>query len=124
LDSFELVKRTGRLAEEKKGKDIVILQLTGITDIADYFLIVSGKNERHVKTIAEHILEDMEKIGVRPYSTEGLDNGRWVIIDCFSVVVHVFLESLRELYDLENLWFEAKRITIGAEKARKGVRNG
>ena len=124
MNAFELAKKTGKFAEEKKGKDIVILELTGITDIADYFLIVSGKNERHVKTIAEHILHKMKTMGLNPYSTEGLENGRWVIIDCASLVTHVFLESLREFYDLENVWFEAKRLTMGAEKTRKGVRNG
>lgn len=124
MDPLEIVKRTGKLAEEKKAKDIVIMELVGITDIADYFLIVSGRNERHVKTIAEHILDSMEIIGIRPFSTEGLENGRWVIIDYQNVVIHVFLQSLREFYDIENLWFEAKKRRMGKEKTAKGVTDG
>ncbi len=124
MDPFEIAKRTGKLAEEKKARDIVILELAGLTDIADYFLIVSGRNERHVKTIAGHILESMELMGVRPYSTEGFENGRWVIIDYQTVVVHVFLQPIRELYDLESLWFDAKRHTLGSEKTLKGVKDG
>lgn len=124
MDPLEIVKRTGKLAEEKKAKDIVIMELVGITDIADYFLIVSGRNERHVKTIAEHILDSMEIIGIRPFSTEGLENGRWVIIDYHNVVIHVFLQSLREFYDIENLWFEAKKRRMGKEKTAKGVTDG
>ncbi|MCX7858012.1 MAG: ribosome silencing factor [Deltaproteobacteria bacterium] len=120
MDSLEIVKKAGKLADEKKGKDIVILELTGITDIADFFLIISGQNERHVKTIAEHILNSMESGGIRPYSIEGFENGRWVIIDYNTVVVHVFLQSLRELYDLESLWFEAKKRVLHKQKTSKG----
>lgn len=124
MDPFEFAKTTGKLAEEKKAKDIIILELIGITDIADYFLIASGRNEKHVKTIAEYILESMENMGVKPYSTEGIENGRWVIIDYQLVVVHIFLNQLRELYDLENLWFEAKKFRIGEEKTQRRVKDG
>ena len=63
-------------------------------------------------------------MGVRPYSLEGYDQGRWVIIDYQNVIVHVFLEPLRELYDLESLWIEAKRYTINRENKRLEVENG
>ena len=102
----------GRYADEKKGRDIAVIELTGLTDIADYFVIVSGTSERHVKTIAEHIEKSMKDGGVKPYSMEGHDLGRWVIIDYQNVIVHVFLEQLRELYDLESLWIEAKKFRI------------
>lgn len=100
---------SGRLAADKKARDVLVLELKGLTDIADFFVLASGTSERHVKTISEGIELGMKGKGVVPHSIEGYDEGRWVIIDYGDVMIHVFLESLRELYDLESLWIEAKR---------------
>jgi ribosome-associated protein len=99
----------GRLALEKKARDVVVLELVGLTDMTDFFVLTSGSSERHVKTIADAVEQGMKAHGVLPLSTEGYDEGRWVVIDYGDVVVHVFLDELRELYDLESLWIEAKR---------------
>jgi ribosome-associated protein len=90
----------------------VILELSGLTDIADFFVVATGTSERHVKTIADGVEHGMKEKGTLPLSTEGYDEGRWIIMDYGDVVVHVFLEELRELYDLESLWIEAKRQTM------------
>lgn len=125
MDTIEKVKTCGRYAEEKKAKDILMLELAGLTDIADYFLLANGTNERHVKTISEHIETSMKGKGVKPYSVEGGSDGRWVIIDYRDVIVHIFLEPLRELYDLESLWIEAKRHRVEREnKSKVGVEHG
>jgi len=102
----------GKLALEKKAKDVVVLNLTGLTDIADYFLITGGSSERHVKTISDAIEMGMKANDIRPLSIEGYDDGRWIIMDYGHTIVHVFLDELRELYDLESLWIEAKRQTL------------
>jgi ribosome-associated protein len=99
-------------ALEKKARDVVALHLAGLTDIADYFVLASGGSERHVRTISDAVEHDMKEKGIVPLSTEGREEGRWVIIDYGDVVIHVFLESLRELYDLESLWIEAKRYVV------------
>lgn len=112
MEILEKVKLCGRFAGEKKAKDILILELKGLTDIADYFLLASGTSERHVKTIAEYIEASMKDEGIKHLYTEGYKEGRWVIIDYNDFVVHIFLEELRELYDLESLWIEAKQIKI------------
>ena len=112
METKELADECGRSALEKKAGDVVVMELSGLTDIADYFVLASGTSERHVLTVAEAIEHDMKEKGITPFSTEGFDTGRWVIIDYGNVVVHVFLESLRELYDLENLWIEAKRYVM------------
>ncbi len=112
MDTKDKADVAGRLALEKKAGDVVVLDLSGLTDIADYFVIASGTSERHVKTISEAIEHEVKEKGIAPLSTEGHEEGRWVIIDYGDVVVHVFLESLRELYDLENLWIEAKRYVM------------
>ena len=109
MDTFEKAKTCARFTDEKKGNDIVVLELIGLTDIADYFVLASAMSERHVRTIAEAVEVGMKEIGIKPFSLEGYDEGRWVIIDYQNVIVHVFIESLRELYDLESLWIEAKR---------------
>jgi ribosome-associated protein len=112
VETKELADACGRSALGKKAGDVVVLHLSGLTDIADYFVLASGTSERHVLTISEAIEHDMKEKGITPFSTEGYKEGRWVIIDYGDVVIHVFLESLRELYDLENLWIEAKRYVM------------
>jgi len=109
MDTFEKAQACARLADEKKAKDIVMLELIGLTDIADYFVLATGTSERHVRTIAEAVEVGMKEVGVKPFSLEGYDEGRWVIIDYQNVIIHIFIESLRELYDLESLWIEGKR---------------
>jgi len=94
---------------EKKATNVVFIELSGLTDIADYFLIANGTSERHVKTISDGIEQGMKEQGLRPTSIEGYNEGRWIIIDYGHTIVHVFLEELRDLYDLESLWIEAKR---------------
>ena len=111
----ELAETLGRLADDKKAADIVVMDLEGLTDIADYFVIAGGTSERHVRTIADGIREGMKESKVRPAASEGYDEGRWVILDFQSVIVHIFLGSLRELYDLESLWLEAKKYRIKKE---------
>jgi ribosome-associated protein len=123
MEAFEKVKTCGVLAEEKKAKDVVIMKLDDLTDIADYFLVASGTSERHVSTIADSVETGMKERGVKPYSVEGNRDGRWVIIDYQNVIVHIFLEQLRELYDLESLWIEAKKFRIENEKKYSGVEN-
>jgi ribosome-associated protein len=120
MEVFEKAKTCGILAEEKKAKDVVIMKLDDLTDIADYFLVASGAGERQVRTIADNIETGMKERGIKAYSVEGHREGRWVIIDYRDVIVHIFLEQLRELYDLESLWIEAKRYRVEKEKVLRG----
>jgi len=123
MEAFEKVKICGMLAEEKKAQDVVIMKLDDLTDIADYFLVASGTSERHVRTIADSVEMGMKERGVKPYSVEGHRDGRWIIIDYQNIIVHIFLEQLRELYDLESLWIEAKKFRIENEKKHLEVEN-
>jgi ribosome-associated protein len=124
METLEKAQACAQFSDEKKAKDIVVLELMGLTDIADYFVLASGTSERHVKTIAEAVETGMKGIDVKPFSLEGYDEGRWVIIDYQNVIVHVFIESLRELYDLESLWIEAKRYKFDKGNKLLGVENG
>jgi ribosome-associated protein len=115
METIDRVKMCSKYAEEKKANDVLMLELKGLTDIADYFVLANGTSERHVKTISEHIETSMKNDGIKPYSVEGYNDGRWIIIDYRDVIVHIFLEPLRELYDLESLWIEAKRQRLEKE---------
>jgi len=123
MKTADIVRTCGKLADDKKALDVVIMDLSGLTDIADHFVIAGGTSERHVRTVADGIREGMKEEGVRPMAVEGYDEGRWVILDYQSVIVHIFLESLRELYDLESLWIEAKRHRVKKENNNIEVGN-
>ena len=123
MKALEKVKICGMLAEEKKAQDVVIMELNDLTDVADYFLVASGTSERQVRTIADSVEAGMKERGVKPYSVEGNRDGRWVIIDYQNVIVHIFLEQLRDLYDLESLWIEAKKFRIENEKKHLEVKD-
>jgi len=99
--------RAVELALERKGRDVVVLDLRGLSSATDYFLIVSGTSDIHVRSVAEHIVEEMKKDDVRPGHVEGLRGGRWVLLDYIDFVVHVFHPAVREFYQLERLWGDA-----------------
>ncbi len=109
MEAQDKARECGRLALEKKANDVLVIDLAGLTDIADSFVLATGTSERHVKTISDGVDEGMKEKGLRPSSVEGYDQGRWIIMDYGDLIVHVFLEDLRALYDLEGLWIEAKR---------------
>ena len=105
--SLELARRAGRLALEKKGFDVRILRLKELSSVCDYFVIVSGEADLHVKAIAETIVEGLKEAGERPMHLEGMDEGNWVLLDYIDVIVHVFREPTRQFYTLERLWGDA-----------------
>ncbi|WP_128895874.1 ribosome silencing factor [Longirhabdus pacifica] len=104
----QLLKTVVKSIEDKKGVDIVSLDLAGISLVADYFVITHGNSERQVQAIATSIKESAVKSGVDVKGIEGLDSGRWVLIDLGDVVVHVFHREDREYYRIERLWSDAK----------------
>lgn len=90
-----------------------MLDLRDLTDIAEFFVILSGKSNIHVQSIYEGIVKRVEEsLGVKPDHVEGLRLGRWILLDYGDVVVHIFYKEFREYYDLEGLWIDAKRIEI------------
>jgi ribosome-associated protein len=93
--------------EERKAVDGVVLDLRHLSDAADFFVVVSGTSDTHVRAIAEHVIETLQVEGVRPYQVEGLEQGRWVLVDYVDFVVHVFHPTLRAFYQLEGLWGDA-----------------
>ena len=96
----------------KKAENPVVLDVRDLTSISDYFIILSGRSNRHVKSIGEFIREDLKKKGKQPLSVAGMKDGQWILLDFGHVIIHVFYEPVRSFYDLEGLWADAKRIPI------------
>lgn len=105
-----------RAAESKKATDIRVLDLTGITTFADYFVICTGSNQRQVQAISDDIgLQLKRRAGELPISVEGYNQAEWVLADYGDLLIHVFSPKSREYYDLERLWRNAKAVEIPAE---------
>ena len=94
-------------ASDTKGEDILVLNVSEVTTIADLFVIVSGRGERQVQAIADKIVEKAKASGRQPVGIEGYTAGRWILIDLGDVVVHAFVPEERQLYRLERLWGDA-----------------
>lgn len=103
-----------RTLSEHKAYDLVVLDLRRLSDATDYFVIASGSSDTHVRALAEHVIEACRLEGRRPHHVEGLAAGRWVLIDFFDFVIHLFHPSLREFYQLERLWADAPTRGTGA----------
>jgi ribosome-associated protein len=94
-------------ASDKKAEDIVVMNVSEVTTIADLFVILSGRSEIQVRAIAEGIVEKATQAGRRPFGVEGMSAGRWVLIDLGDVIVHAFVPDERQSYRLERLWGDA-----------------
>lgn len=99
-------------AGEKKAIDPVVLDLREIASFTDYFVIVSGANERQVQAISDEIYESLKKAGSTAARVEGYKTAEWILLDYGDFVVHVFEQKAREFYDLERLWRESKRVAL------------
>ena len=93
-----------RALDDMKAVNVVTLDVRGLTDVADAMVIASGNSDRHVRSIAERVVEFAKKAGFRPMGVEGERDGEWVLVDLQDVIVHVMLPRVREFYRLESLW--------------------
>jgi ribosome-associated protein len=111
----EKILKAIHAAEEKKALDIVVLDLREIATFTDYFMIVSGTNERQVQAISDGVVETLKKAGTSAARVEGYKSAEWILLDYGDFVVHVFDDKARKFYDLERLWRESKRVELPAE---------
>jgi len=101
------VVQAAELALDRKAENVLALDLRGISSATDYFVLATGRSDIQVRAIAEHIMEELRKSGVRPLHVEGLDRARWVLMDFVDFVVHVLHPQARDFYQLELLWGDA-----------------
>jgi ribosome-associated protein len=107
-----------RAAQDKKGADILVMDLRGAGAFTDFFVICSGQNPRQVSAIAEHIEDALRQSQVRPSHVEGFERAEWVLLDYFDFIVHIFNRETRMFYALDRLWGSAPRITIADRDSR------
>ena len=107
MSALETAKDIIKFAQEKKGKQIVQMDISELSSFADYFVIISGDSNIQIKAIADHIIDGLHVQGIFARNKEGMNNLNWVLLDYIDVVVHIFNNETREFYGLERLWADA-----------------
>lgn len=116
--SFAYAQRAAQVALDMRANDVVLLDLRGVTDMTDFFLVASGTSDTHARAVGEHIMAELKKEGFPVHHVEGLEQGRWVLLDFVDFVVHIFHPTLRNFYQLERLWSDAEQVPLdGAQGA-------
>ena len=111
MDSRKLALLCRELAENKKAEDITVLDLRQLSSVTDYFVIATGTSEPHLRAIVEEITDRLrDEHDIRPRAVDGKIATAWVVLDYFDVIVHVMRQDVRERYDLETLWGDARRV--------------
>ena len=108
----KMVKTAYQALDEKKGEDIKIINLEGISVLADYFIIANGTNSSQVQALVDNVEEELHKAGYSLKQREGYSNGNWVLLDFGDVIVHIFDRENRLFYDLERIWRDGKEIAF------------
>ena len=108
----QALKIAVKAVDDKKGIDIVVLDISGVATFADHFLLCSGDSARQIQAIADEVQQKMATSGFRPAHIEGYTNAEWVLLDYLDLVVHVFSKKSRGYYDLERLWRDAKALDV------------
>jgi len=111
MEGLDIARKAAELAEQKKGLDIVIYDLKGLSDVTDYFVIVTAQSKLQSRAVVNAIERGLRDEGVRKMGREGDHDSQWVLIDYGATVVHVFSAKLREYYSLEALWGDAPQVT-------------
>lgn len=110
MNSLQIARLCASAADDRKGEEILALDLRKISSVADFFVIVSGTSEPHLKAIRNHIEEKLKQKGVAARGVDGFPMSQWVVMDYIDVLVHIFSKDRREFYSLERLWGDAARV--------------
>ena len=104
MKSVELVELVKNALEDTKARDVVVLDVRDMTGVTDYMVVASGTSNRHVKSLANNVIDEAKQQGVTPFGMEGDNVSEWVLVDFGDVVVHAMLPEARTFYDIERLW--------------------
>ena len=117
MESKQLAQICRELAENKKAENVVLLDVHAVSSITDYFVIVTGTSEPHLRAITNEIVDKLrDEHGLRPHGSQGGEQDSWVVLDYFDVMVHVMRPEVRAQYDLEGLWSDAAKVKIRKKK--------
>lgn len=117
MESDLLAKRAAELAADELAQEILILDLRELSDVVDYFVIMSGMSEHHLVAVSNGISQALKNEGAAPYHREGEPGSHWILLDYVDVVVHIFLPVTRQFYGLEELWGDAPMEKIEGQRA-------
>lgn len=112
MKAKEMVRSTIKALEEKKGEDIRIIDISGVSVLADYFIIASGSNQKQVQAMADSVEEELGHSGQGCKQVEGYHNANWILMDYQDIIVHLFSKEERLFYDLERIWRDGKTIQL------------
>lgn len=111
MNAKEMVRTIYHALEEKKAEDIKIIDIQNVSVISDFFMIADGSNKNQVQAMADHVQEEMAKLGCHPKQIEGYQTANWILMDYNDVIVHIFCTEDRLFYDLERIWRDGKSIS-------------
>lgn len=111
--SKEMTKLAIAALEDKKANDIRVIDIAGVSVIADYFVIASGSNTNQVQAMADSVREALGRAGHEPRQVEGYGSANWILMDYNDIIVHIFSDESRTFYDLERIWRDGKEVSVG-----------
>ena len=114
MNSKQVMELVVKCIDSKKGADIKVLDISGVTTMADYFIICQGNSGTQMKAIAEEIEEKLAEKDVKPIGREGMSTAYWILMDYSDVIVHIFNSESRDFYAIENLWADAQEVDISS----------
>ncbi|MBP5773330.1 MAG: ribosome silencing factor [Eubacterium sp.] len=112
MDSKQITKIAFDALEDKKGVNIKVIDISEISILADYFIIVGGTNENQVKALVDNVEEELAKVDVTPKQIEGYNNANWILMDYQDVIIHIFNEQDRLFFDLERIWSDGQLVDV------------
>lgn len=118
-DPLFYLNAVGQAIFDKKGSNILALDVRGISTLTDFVVIAEGNVDKHVSAIARAVIDNLEKLGQKPLWVEGLKTGDWVVIDYLNLMVHLFMPGLRDKYQLEQLWREGHVVDLQIDVSPK-----
>ena len=111
--SKEMTKLAIAALEDKKANDVRVIDIAGVSVIADYFVIASGSNTNQVQAMADSVREALGRVGHEPRQVEGYGSANWILMDYQDIIVHIFSDESRTFYDLERIWRDGKEVSVG-----------
>ena len=111
--SKEMTKLAIAALEDKKANDVRVIDIAGVSVIADYFVIASGSNTNQVQAMSDSVREALGRAGHEPRQVEGYGSANWILMDYNDIIVHIFSDESRTFYDLERIWRDGKEVSVG-----------
>ena len=112
MESYTLAENIIKAVSDKKGQDIKVIDISGISVLADYFIIADGNNKNQVQAMVDNVQEELFKAGYEMKQMEGYREGNWILLDFGDIIIHIFDKENRLFYDLERIWKDGKEVSI------------